>query len=134
MGGRGASSGGKYGKSGNTMYGTEYTTLYQSGNIKFVRYNNGLTTPPLETMTKGRIYVTVNNQNKIKSIVYFDKNNKKYKQVDTDHPHKINRKWVSPHTHKGYAHNEKGDYEVSEKEAKMVDRVQKTWYNYINSK
>ena len=38
MGGRGSSSGmSDKGK----PYGTEYETLYQSGNIKYVRYNNG---------------------------------------------------------------------------------------------
>ena len=37
MGGRGASSGiSDKGK----KYGSEYTTLYESGNIKFVRYND----------------------------------------------------------------------------------------------
>lgn len=39
-----------------------------------------------------------------------------------------------PHTHKGYEHNEKGNYTVSPKEQKMIDRVTKTWYNYLNSK
>ena len=57
MGGRGSSSG--MSDSGK-KYGTEYTTLYQSGNIKFVRYKNGSATAPVETMTKGRVYVTVN--------------------------------------------------------------------------
>lgn len=47
-------------------YGEEYTTLYQSGNIKFVRYNNGSATTPMETMTDGRVYVTVNAKNEIK--------------------------------------------------------------------
>ena len=37
MGGRGSSSGVSVkGKA----YGTEYTTLHESGNIKFVRYND----------------------------------------------------------------------------------------------
>lgn len=60
MGGRGASSGVSVkGKA----YGTEYATLYQSGNIKFVRYNDGAATAPMETKTKGRVYVTVNEKN-----------------------------------------------------------------------
>lgn len=33
-------------------YGTEYETLYQAGNIKYVRYRDGSTTSPMETMTK----------------------------------------------------------------------------------
>ena len=46
MGGRGSASGKSVkGKA----YGTEYTTLYESGNIKFVRYNDGAATTPAET-------------------------------------------------------------------------------------
>lgn len=86
MGGRGSSSGiSDKGK----KYGTEYHTVYQSGNIKFIKINKGNITPPFKTMTKGRIYVTVSNQDKLKSIIYFDKHNKRYKQVDIDHPHRI---------------------------------------------
>lgn len=68
MGGRGASSGmSKKGK----KYGTEYTTLHTDGNIKFVRYNGGNAKTPMETMTKGRIYGTVNNQEVLKSLTFF---------------------------------------------------------------
>ena len=64
MGGRGASSGlSDKGK----KYGSEYTTLHQSGNIKFVRYNDsGSAKPPMETMTNGRVYATVNAKMKLK--------------------------------------------------------------------
>ena len=59
MGGRGSSSGiSDKGK----KYGTEYHTVYQSGNIKFIKISKGNITPPFETMTKGRVYVTVSNQ------------------------------------------------------------------------
>lgn len=121
MGGRGASSG--------KAYGTEYTTLYQSGNIKFVKYDEGSATAPMETMTKGRVYVTVNYNNSLKSITYYNKQNKRFKQIDIDHPHKINGENKQPHKHKGYLHNEKGDYTLSQKEQKLLDRVIKTWYN-----
>lgn len=79
MGGRGSSSG-----MSDKPYGTEYETLYQSGNIKFVRYKNGAATTPAETMTNGRVYVTVNARDKIKSITYYDKHNKHFKQIDMD--------------------------------------------------
>ena len=46
MGGRGSSRGmSDKGK----KYGTEYETLYQSGNIKYVKYNGKATTAPMET-------------------------------------------------------------------------------------
>lgn len=50
MGGRGASSG--VSDSGNP-YGSEYNTVYQSGNIKFVKQVNASNAKsPMETMTK----------------------------------------------------------------------------------
>lgn len=121
-----------YDKYGNPKhkYGTEYSTIYQSGNIKFVKYNmSGATTAPLETMTSGRVYATVNEKNEIKYITYYDKNNKRSKQIDlTGQPHVINGKPELPHTHKGYLHSEKGTYTLSKSELKMVDRVLKIWY------
>ena len=131
MGGRGASSGvNDKGK----PYGSEYTLLHQSGNIKFVKSNSGSAKTPMETMTKGRVYVTVNEQNVIKSITYHDKHNKRFKQIDINgNAHIIDGKKTLPHTHKGYFHNEKGDYNISDKEQKMIDRVKTTWYN-INHK
>lgn len=128
MGGRGASSGiSEKGKS----YGTEYETLYQSGNIKYVQYNNGSATAPMETMTKGRIYVTVNAKNEIKSISYYDKENKRYKQIDIGHFHLVNGAKIDPHTHRGYVHDEYGTYPVTSKEEKMIERVVRTWYYFI---
>lgn len=131
MGGRGASSGiSVKGK----KYGTEYRTVYQSGNIKFVKYNDSTAaTAPMETMTKGRVYATVNDQNGVKFITYYDKNNKRYKQIDIiGIEHIINGVPTIPHTHKGYWHDEKGTYNLSEKESKMLDRVLKIWYNHIS--
>ena len=63
MGGRGASSGMS---ANHKPYGSEYRTVYQSGNIKFVMRNEGATNTPMETMTRARIYVSVNSQNKLK--------------------------------------------------------------------
>lgn len=127
MGGRGSSSGiSDKGK----PYGTEYRTVYQSGNIKFVKYNDSSSSKtPMETMTKGRVYVTVNSQNELKSVTYYDKYNKRIKQIDLDRPHR----GVSPHTHHGYKHSEndspKRFSNLTTEEKKMVDRVKEKWYN-----
>lgn len=68
-------------------------------------------------------------KNEIKYITYYDKNNKRSKQIDlTGQPHVINGKPELPHTHKGYLHSEKGTYTLSKSELKMVDRVLKIWY------
>lgn len=127
MGGRGSNSGINKEKE---PYGSEYRTVYQSGNVKFVVRADGQVKAPLETMTNGRIYVTIARNNHPRYISYYDKNNKKWKQIDIDGmPHTINGKRELPHTHKGYYHNEKGDFKPSSKEEKMVERVLKTWYN-----
>ena len=129
MGGRGSSSGLSEKKK---AYGTEYKTLYTSGNIKFVEYKDGSATTPMETMSKGRVYATINKKGDLKSVSYYDKNNKRYKQIDIGHGHTVNGEKIDPHTHKGYNHDEKGTYVPSPKEKKMLDRVKKTWYHYKN--
>lgn len=124
MGGRGASSGiSNKGK----IYGTEYTTLYETENIKFVKYNNGSTTAPMETMTKNRVYATLDYKNEVKHISYYDKQNKRYKQIDIDHYHDVNGIKEKPHTHKGYIHDEHGTVKPSMSEKKMIEKVIKIW-------
>ena len=130
MGGRGASSGiSAKGK----PYGTEYKTLLSVSNLKFVEYNDsGSAKAPQETKTQGRVYVTVNKDQELKHITYFDKNNKRYKTIDLTKAHKINGVMVVPHTHKGYEHDEKGSFYLSPKEQKMVDRVRRIWDNHTS--
>ena len=127
MGGRGASSG--ISKSGKP-YGTEYTCVYQYGNIKFVKYNDSLSAKtPMETMTKGRVYVTVKDNNELIAITYYDDSGKRKKQIDLIKSHK----GMLPHTHHGYLHNEndgpKGATKLTVKEKKLVDKVEKLWQN-----
>ena len=131
MGSRGASSG----RANNgKAYGTEYRTVLKAGNIKFVIKNEGSSTAPMETMTRGRVYVTVNDKQEISSISYYDKDNKRVKQIDLNHTHK----GMKPHTHHGYNHNEndsaKGAANVTSEERKMIDRVKKLWYNQTRHK
>ena len=134
MGGRGASSGrSDKGK----KYGTEYKTIHEVGNIKFVVQNEqGSQKAPMETMTKGRVYVFIDkNKNAPKSIVYFDAKNKRNKQIDLDHVHK----GMKPHTHHGYNHAEhekskKGATNLTPKERKLVEKVKKEWYNYTKKR
>ncbi|MCM1570197.1 MAG: hypothetical protein NC081_12255 [Roseburia sp.] len=131
MGGRGVSSGmSDKGK----RYGSEYATVYQTGNIKFVVAKEGSIKAPMETMTNGRIYVTLGSDNEPKHITYYDKHVKRKKQIDLTHAHFINGIPTKPHTHKGYFHNEKGDYILSGKEIKMIDRIMKTWHNRRSKK
>lgn len=129
MGGRGASSG--ISNKGH-KYGTDYKTVLQVGNVKFVKKTSKDSESLMETMTKGRVYANVNNKNEVTSIVYFDKENKRSKQIDLRHKHN----GVVPHVHHGYLHNEndspKGASKLNTKEIKMVDKILRTWYNKDN--
>lgn len=132
MGGRGASSG--ISNKGH-KYGTEYHTVLRDENIKFVKNNNaGSTKTPMETMTKCRVYVTINERNELSAITYYDNSGKRTKQIDLQKAHR----GIKPHTHHGYEHNEndspKGASHLSTEERKMVDRIRKIWYNNKNRK
>ena len=106
MGSRGASSG-RYRKSGEWhTYGDEYHTIYQYRNIKFVKVNAGSNKAPMETMTSGRVYVTVGDNNELISISYYSGSGKRRKQIDLRHDHLIDGKKEKPHTHIGYLHEE----------------------------
>lgn len=132
MGGRGASSG----RSENSnKYGSQYHTVLQDGNIKFVTKNFRNAESLMETMTDGRVYVTVGGKDLLQ-IIYFDTASKRNRTIDLSHPHKGKK----PHVHHGYEHNEidikngvkGGATGLSIKERKMVDKVTKLWYNHIN--
>lgn len=120
MGGRGSSSGTS--KNGNS-YGSQYHAILTSGNIKFVEKNTRQSETLMETMTRGRVYVQVGGDD-LKSIVYFDNNNMRSKQIDLDHSHFGS----TPHVHEGYLHSEFRK-NLSTDERKMVDRVMDIWYN-----
>lgn len=125
MGGRGASGGVSVkGK----PYGSEYRELLREGNIKFVTKNERTSETLMETMTKGRVYVTVGG-NDLLQIIYFDAKNKRTKVIDLDHSHDD----TQPHTHHGYYHNEndsaRGYANLTTEEKEMVARVRKLWYN-----
>lgn len=131
MGGRGASSGvSAKGK----PYGSEYHTVLKDGNIRFVKANDGSATAPLETMTRGRVYVTVNESDQLKFISYYDTSNRRVKQIDLDKPHK----GVSPHTHHGYNHSEndsaKGFANLTTEEKKLLEKINRIWHNRRNNK
>lgn len=127
MGGRGASSGTS--KAGNA-YGTQYRQLLKSGNIVFVQKTSAQSETLMETMTDGRVYVQVDAAGALKSVVYFDKGNKRAKQIDLkDH------RGVAPHVHHGYLHNEYSPSgaptKATPKERKMVERAQRLWDNHV---
>lgn len=129
IGGRGSSSGVS---DKEKPYGSEYSTVHYVGNIKFVTANEGATKAPDETMTKGRVYATIDkNTGKVKYITYYDKTMKKYKQIDLEGPsHIIDGKPVIPHTHLGNDHKGDNSRKPDVKEQKMINRVRKAWDDF----
>lgn len=121
MGGRGASSG--ISDSGK-RYGTEFRTIAQAGNVKFIKYNGGSVTAPMETRTRGRIYATLDDHNDVKHITFYDVNGERYKQVDVKGPQHKGR---LPHTHLGYEHDELGTRDLSQKEQYKVNEILTIW-------
>ena len=137
MGGRGASSGlGLYrDRNGKFVeYGTEYKTVLQDGKIKFVemRNPNDSVRVPEETRTKGRVYVTIGKQNELKSITRYDKDGKKFLQIDLSHGHTNNGKKLQPHSHDGYNHAEGRPLTTGEQ--RLVNHILKIWRNCNESK
>ena len=114
-------------------YGDGYKTVLRYGSVKFVRGNFADGTAPFETETKGRVYVSVNSKDQLKTIAYYDAEGRRRKSIDLGHPHKK----MQPHAHHGYVHNEndgkKGASNLTTEEKKMVERVKKLWHNYLNS-
>lgn len=124
MGGRGASSGmSEKGK----PYGSEFRTLLKAGNVKFVKQNAALNAKdPLETMTKGRIYATINDEGKINAISYYGADGKRVKTINLLHSHE---QFKGVHTHIGYYHDEGGTRALTADEKKLVAFVKKARYN-----
>ena len=129
MGGRGASSGMS---EKNNKYGTQFRMVLKSGNIKFVQKNDRHDESLFETMTRGRVYVTVGGKDLLQ-IIYFDNDNKRNKTIDLKPPAHKNK---LPHVHHGYEHEENdgpsGATNLSPEEKRMVDRVKKLWQNHIS--
>lgn len=106
-------------------YGSEYKTVLQDGNIKFVKYRLADNAKaPLETQTKGRVYVTVNSDNELSFISYYDRKGKRSKTIDLLHAHD----GKSPHSHTDYEHDGKAA-DLTDEEKKLLARVRKAWYD-----
>ncbi len=122
MGGRGASSGISV---KSKKYGTQYRTVLEVDNIKFVSKRSRSSEDLLETMTEGRIYVTVG-VNDLLRITFFDENNKRNKIIERD---KRTEEW---HVHKGYYHSEYSDTvheNLTPEDEKILDKVKSIWSN-----
>lgn len=134
FGGRGASSGGKYTLHKKEMrYGEEYQTVLQVGNIKFIKLKDETraVVAPLETVSKNRIYVTLDRSDEPKYITFMGKN-KRVATIDlSGNPHNIGGEMVPPpHIHFGEKHNEYGDAKINENDQKFIAYIKNIIYNY----
>jgi len=125
MGGRGAASGVS---AAGKKYGTEYRTILTHDNIKFVQpQKEGSAPVPLETMSAGknRVYAYVNNKMILKSIVFYDKDGKRTRQIDMSHEHD----GLQPHVHIGYDTHSDYYIPLTERDKKYVEKVERLWKN-----
>ena len=78
----------------------------------------------------GRVYAIINKHNEVHAISFYDKNNRRYKQIDLKGAtHSIDGERTIPHTHYGYNHDEGGTKVLSAEEKLLVDKVLKVWHN-----
>lgn len=77
---------------------------------------------PLETMTKGRVYVTVNDKNELNTINYYGTDGKRVKAINLTHNH---GKIKGNHVHEGYYHDENGTRRLTAQEKRLVEFVKK---------
>ena len=129
MGGRGASSGFSFDKNGNpkNKYGSQYHTVLQSDDIKFVTKNTRDSETLMETQTPGRVYVEVGGKDLLR-VVFFDKDNKRNHVIERD---KRTDEW---HTHNGHLHSEYGEAQhepLSDDDKRMLAKIKNLWYNHI---
>lgn len=128
MGGRGSTSGFSVGKDGRpkNKYGSQYHTILESGNIKFVTKNTRDSETLMETQTSSRIYVEVGGKDLLR-VVFFDKDNRRNHVIERD---KRTDEW---HTHNGYLHSEYGEAQhepLSDDDKQILAKIKKLWYNH----
>lgn len=124
MGGRGSSSGMSV---KNNPYKSQYRTLHEYGNIKFVSNIGKNYEPLMETKTAGRVYVQVGGKDIVR-IVFMGENNKRNKVIEQD---KRTKEW---HVHHGYLHaenSEKAHDPLSVRDQRYLEKVKRIWHNYI---
>lgn len=122
MGGRGSSSGMS---DKGRPYGSQYHSLYEYKNVKFVSNIGKNYEPLMETRTEGRVYVQVGGNDTIR-IVFMDGQNKRNKVIEQD---KRSKEW---HVHHGYFHTENSEKEhepLSAQDRQYLEKIKRIWHN-----
>lgn len=108
-------------------YEGEFIEIAQSGEVKIIKYNGDAVTAPMETRTRGRVYATLNKNNDIKHITFYDlETGERIKQIDVfGRTHKN----MIPHVHLGYTHDEYGTRLPNKKENEKIQSILNFWKN-----
>ena len=130
--GKGTSKSGK-----KKPYGTEFETILQIGNVKYVRPISGATTAPMYTKSERRIYATIDKEGQVRFITFYDateeEEKKRYKQIDIrGEAHEVDGELILPHVHYGYLHYENGTFKPTEVDKKFIEIILKGWYDFNN--
>lgn len=128
MGSNGARSGIRTnGRPYEYVYGEEFSSIGEPfGDVKFIKYNSSTDqfATPMETRTPVRIYAAIDRDNEIKSIIFFDENGMRQRQMDLKgQPHD----GMLPHTHYGYWHDENGTYQPTPEELALAEQLVNDW-------
>ena len=127
MGGRGARSE-LYDIMHDQPYGTEYTCIAKYGRYKILRFRDGKQSKaPMETRTRGRVYAVIDEKGDIVCIVFYDKKNKRVRQIDLRHSHRIDGVPIRPHVHVGYINDEHGTRRPTPEEHKLMTQILTYW-------
>ena len=130
MGSRGSASG-IFVASIQSSLTEEYRCVYKYKNITFIIRNDNVISVPLETMEPRLIYVIIGPDGTVNYIIFYLRDGRKYKQIDIDHHHHIDKgiDLGIRHVHLGYFHNENGTRPMTLGESILVEFVLKLWRN-----
>ncbi|MBR0136998.1 MAG: hypothetical protein IJM15_01105 [Erysipelotrichaceae bacterium] len=106
-------------------YESEYTRIAQKGEIVYVIFNGINVTSPMEAKERGMIYVTLDKENNVKHITFYNKETgERTKQIDV-----IGRthNGLIPHVHVGYEHDEHGTGKLTIKETIKTEEILLYW-------
>ena len=109
-------------------YGSEYSSLLEHENVKFVVKNEGSTTAPMETRSGklGRIYVTIDKKtNEPVSVAYYTDEGFIFKEIDyKNHGHGIH---VHEIEYDGNSFHRKESRKPSAAERRMARMLRAIW-------
>lgn len=121
MGGRGMLS-------GSAKYGEEYRSLgtfsTSRGEVKVIKSRNSKNNKrPYFTMTKNRVYATVDHQGRINNLYFFDSSGRIREEWNISHDH---GDILGPHKHIGFEHSNEA-FPLTDSDLAYLEEVRNKW-------